>query len=450
MQCTAQQTYGTRPPKGGIVARWDFGSAAQGFVREQISGSRDPIVGISRPTISPVGSALQMDGYTTVIRQPSLGGLAHASDLSISCWLQLEAYPWNEVPILDQDGPDRAGCFGVDAEGHLIASLTAKTEIHKFTSGKALPLRQWTLVTFTAASDGKVALYIGGQSTVAEEAVTPIASGSEPASNQESDILVGETPEDNINFDALRFANLQGDAHTYSWQPKTDKGLSVPKGPEHFTEPANAVIQWVNLNSTWKPFQVASGEPVKFDAYNDEQSISAFELWNHWPVAQIASSGRPPLAADRPGHTSLSHIYWPVSEQDDQHIERILMDGLTTLEAAQLAPLAASWLTPAPADVTGGASIRYDAAQRAYVLPGAMPETLNITLHGSKQSPVVNPAFVFPEWQGKASVSVKSGPLTTPVEVTLGYVEELEQVKLIAFVPITSEHDVTITIHSEK
>src|SRR6266851_877429 len=191
MQCTAQQTYGTPPPKGGIVARWDFGSAAQGFVREQISGSRDPIVGISRPTISPVGSALQMDGYTTVIRHPSLGVLAHASDLSISCWLQLEAYPWNEVPILDQDGPDRAVFFGVDAQGHLIASLTAKTELHKFTSVKALPLRQWTLVTFTAARDGKVALYIGGQSTVAEEAVTPIASGSEPASNQESDILVG-------------------------------------------------------------------------------------------------------------------------------------------------------------------------------------------------------------------------------------------------------------------
>jgi hypothetical protein len=74
---------------------------------------------------------------------------------------------------------------------------------------------------------------------------------------------------------------------------------------------------------------------VKLDAYNGEQSISAFEWWNHWPVAQIPSSGRPALAADRPGHTSLSHIYWPVSEQDDQHIEKILMTGLTTLEATQ-------------------------------------------------------------------------------------------------------------------
>jgi hypothetical protein len=263
-------------------------------------------------------------------------------------------------------------------------------------------------------------------------------------------IPAGETPEDSIHFDALRFANLEGDAHTYSWRPKTDRGLSLPKGPEHFTEPADAVIQWVNLKSTWRPFQVAWGAPVKFDAYNGEPSISTFEWWNHWPVAQIPSSGRPALAADRPGHTSLSHIYWPISEQDDQHIGRILMTGLTTLEATQLAPLAASWRTPAQADVTDGASIRYDAAQRAYVLSGAMPETLTITVHGSKQSPVVDPAFVLPGWSGKASVSVKSGSSDKPIEVKLGYVEELERSKLIAFLSIASDHDVTITIHSHK
>lgn len=695
MQCAAQQTYGTAPPKRGIVARWDFGSAAQGFVLEQISGSRDPIVGISRPTVSPVGPALQMDGYTTAIRHPSLQQLTRGNDLSISCWLQLEAYPWNELPILDQNGPDRAVFFGVDAEGHLIASLTAKTGLRKLTTVEALPLRQWTLVTLTVTREGQIAFYIGRQSMVAQETVTPTGSISEAPSNQEGDILIGhvrkpllpgppsmihpqlpveyslqgslgeltvydhaltaedvralmaaenspllektpwpafpraqagagkfgafyttlkfdptwdqtrrigpesdvvvrfpnaaiqlvfwqgtnyvpawvtennrwytdefmevyghprcpdgedcepmsdkqeryshvrilestparavihwryalsevegygiadaptptawgdwadeywtvypdgvairrqvlwstapernktefqesivlipagETPEDNIHLDALRFANTRGDAHTYSWQPKTDRGLSVPKGPEHFTEPADAVIQWVNLKSTWKPFQVAWGDSVKFDAYNGEQSISSFEWWNHWPVAQTPSSGRPALAADRPGHTSLSHIYWPVSEQDDQHIERILMDGLTTLEATQLAPLAASWRTPAQAAVTGGASIHYDAAQRAYVLSGAMPETFSITLHGSKQSPVVNPAFVLPGWSGKASVSVKSAPSempieTKPVDVKLGYVEELEQTKLIAFLSITSDHDITITIHSDK
>src|SRR5260370_21114677 len=101
MQCSAQQRYGDPPPKGGIVARWDFGSAAQGFVLEQISGSHDRIAGISRPTISPVGPALQMDGYSTAIRHTSLEAIARGNDSSISCWLQLEAYPWNELPILD-------------------------------------------------------------------------------------------------------------------------------------------------------------------------------------------------------------------------------------------------------------------------------------------------------------------------------------------------------------
>ena len=191
VQCTAQQQpYPASRPNRGIAARWDFSSAAQGFALEQISSSHDPIVGFSRPTISPVGPAVQMDGYTTLIRHPLLGPLARGGELSISCWLQLEAYPWNEVPIVDQNGPDGAIFFGVDAEGHLIASVTAKAELRKLTSVEAMPLRQWTLVTFTAR-DGQIALYIGGRSVVAQEAVTPAGAISKPASNQESDILIG-------------------------------------------------------------------------------------------------------------------------------------------------------------------------------------------------------------------------------------------------------------------
>jgi hypothetical protein len=82
------------------------------------------------------------------------------------------------------------------------------------------------------------------------------------------------------------------------------------------------------------------------------------------------------------------------------------------------------------------------------VLSEARPATLSVTLHGSKRSPVVDPAFVLPRWRGKASVSVKSGPSDKPIEVKFGYVEELEQTKLIAFLSITSERDLTISIHA--
>ena len=135
--------------------------------------------------------------------------------------------------------------------------------------------------------------------------------------------------EDNLHFDALTFANLEGVASTYRWQPKTTPGLALPRGPESFPEPKDAVIEWVNLKSEWKPFEVAWGNDVKFAAYNGEKSISSFERWNHWPVAQIPSSGRPALAADRAGHTSVSHIYWPTYEQDEQRISKILLTGLT-------------------------------------------------------------------------------------------------------------------------
>jgi hypothetical protein len=189
---------------------------------------------------------------------------------------------------------------------------------------------------------------------------------------------------------------------------------------------------------------------VTFDSYNGEPSISAFEWWNHWPVAQIPSSGRPALAADRPGHTSLSHIYWPVSAQDEQRTERLLMSGLTTSAAAALAPLAASWRSPARADISGGASIGYDARQRAYVIAGAGMGPLTITLHGSAATPIVNPAFVVEGWRGTASPSVTTGGTETPASAATGLVTDLRQTRLIVFLPTTSRRDVTIKIGSDE
>jgi len=688
MPSNAQQKTDVSKTTDGIVAAWDFKTASQGFALEKVSGNHDPIVGISDVVVGPTGPGLLMDGYTTVIHHAPLYLISHAGDFSVSCWLQVEAYPWNDLPILDQSGPGRAFFFGINAEGHLIASVGKGVAARKVTTVEPLPLRQWTLVTLNIARDGRLSFTVGGHEVASQEAAplsTPppgsgqkadliighvrspllpgpptmihpqlpveyslqgslagltvydniltsakvnslIAAGDgrllkptpwpefprgpgvadefgafytslkfdpvwdqtrrvgpdsdvvvrfpqapiqlvfwqganyvpawvtennrwytdefmetyghprcpdgedcEPMSDkqvryshvrilestparvvihwryalseverygisdapsptvwgdwadeywtvypdgvairrqvlwstvpereqtefQESIVLIpaGETPEDSIHFDALTFANLKGDERTYSWQPKTEKGLALPKGPEHFPEPVGAVIQWVNLKSTWKPFQVAWGDPVTFDAYNGEKSISAFEWWNHWPVAQIPSSGRPALAADRPGHTSVSHIYWPLFEQDKQHIGRILMTGLTTLKATQLVPLAESWRTPATATVSNGATIRYEAAQRAYEISGVKPGTFSVTLHGSKQNPILNPAFVVDGWQGTATISVKAGSEDLPSEVKTGYIKDLEQTKLIAFLPITSEQDVTITIRSDR
>jgi hypothetical protein len=264
---------------------------------------------------------------------------------------------------------------------------------------------------------------------------------------QESIVLIppGETPEDNLNFDALTFANLDGGSSTYRWQPKPAPGLALPRGPDKFPEPKGAVIQWVNLKSEWKPFEVAWGNEVKFAAYNGEKSISSFEWWNHWPVAQIPSSGRPALAADRAGHTSISHIYWPIYEQNGQWISKILLTGLTRSSATDLAPIAASWRNPSRLDLSDGTRVPYDAAQRAYVLPPTEAHTMRMTLHASAVSPAVHPAFVVPGWRGPAEMQIISGA-DSSVQARTGYLDELEGSRLVIYLPVTATADVVLEL----
>jgi Concanavalin A-like lectin/glucanases superfamily len=666
------------------LAKWTFDAADHGSAFETFSRTEAKIEGVFEPMAGPVGPAILMDGYTTQIHTAPMSALARAQEFSITCWIKVDAYPWNSLPIVDQASGSESLFLGLGPEGHLLARVERKPVAGQWVSAESVPLRTWTLVTLTFDRAGKAGFFIddaaatagkwaeGGMATLpplstedgllighvrdpllpgppktihpqlpvayslegslgsvtvyggvlgradvqalygradkqllkqtpappfpraeigpgpfgafyttlrfnpgwdmarrmAEDsdvvvrfpqapiqlvfwqgnnfvpawvtennrwytdefvevyghprcpdgedcepmsdkqsryshvrilestparvvihwryalsevekykiadAPSPTAWGDwadeywfvypdgiavrkqvlwsdaperEKAEFQESIVLIpaGERPEDSIHYDALTFADTNGNTHTYSWQPKSAPGLSLPIGPKHFPEAVNAVIQWVNLKSEWKPFEVAWGSPVSFDAYNGEQSISAFEWWNHWPVAQIPSSGRSAVAPDRPGHTSVSHIYWPIFAQDQQRIQRILMTGLTTLPANDLVETAASWRTPAKADVDSGLPIQYDPAQRAYVLKVVQPGSLQITLHGTQASPVFHPAIVIAGWTGGAKISVKGAAAGSP-EPSIGHLDALNGSRLVVFLPVAASSDVDVTV----
>jgi hypothetical protein len=658
-----------------VVAQWTFVRQQDGSVVDAISDAKAQIKGNIYNNVSPVDNALQFDGYTGAITAEPIPFLDNPSTIAISAWVQLEAYPWNRAPILDQETSHGAFFFGIDDVGHLVEKNGSSIILNR--SEASIPLRQWTLVTVsiengvasftingvatkTLSAQGAEAssargasfnnLIIGhvrsphlpgpaksihpdlpveysiqgslGDLTIYRSPLTagyikgmlasanqrllkpkpwpplphwqsgpgpfgayyttlhfdpiwdktrrvgpdsdvvvrfndspvqlifwqgnnyvpawvtennrwytdefmeifghprcPYGEDCEPMSDkqvryshvrilestparvvivwryalsevenytiadaasptawgdwadeywtvypdhvavrrsvlwstspdrnktefQESIVIIppGQTPEDSIHFDALTFANLQGETATYSWQPKTTPGLSVPKGPPAFPEPKNPIIQWVNLKSQWKPFEVLWGEPVSTDAYNGEASISSFEWWNHWPVAQIPSSGRPALAADRPGHTSLSHLYWPAYQQTDQTLTKLLLDGLTTLPAAELVPLAKSWRSPAELFLENGGAVPYDQAQRAYVFPAGIREPIHFSLHASKDHPLEHVAFIVPGWSGSAKLTVLRG--AQPVQVQYGIVQGLEGSRLILYAPIEAENSI--------
>jgi hypothetical protein len=280
---------------------------------------------------------------------------------------------------------------------------------------------------------------------------------TKPHEWQESIIIngTGQRPEDNINADALTLANMRGETASYTWAPKTAKGFDYPAGPQRLDKPEGANIQFVNLKSTWKPFQIVSPTHSSFDVYSGEKTFFTFECWNHWPVAQIASSGRPCLAADRASHTSLSHIYWDPFETTDNTQSKLLMDGLTTKPAGELLSLAKSWLTTASMEVAGEAFRRegYDAAQRAFVVrrvAAGKAVVLDLTLQASQNSPIVNPAIVVKNWGERgARLKIEGRPVAWGKDFRYGMIRKLEGTDLVIWMRKESVTPVKITLVSE-
>jgi hypothetical protein len=260
----------------------------------------------------------------------------------------------------------------------------------------------------------------------------------------------GQRPEDNIQPDALTLENMRGEQATYRWEPKTGNSFSYPKGPDTLDEPKDANIQIVHLKSSENPFQIVWPRGLSHDTYNGEQSYSMFEWWNHWPVAQVGSSGRPAVAADRASHTSLSHIYWDPSEKSANTETKLLLCGLTTEPAPGLLPLAKSWLNPPAMRIVKGDGQKadYDPAQRAFVVhrSPAAPAMLVLAAEASAESPLVNPAVVIENWTGSARVSVTVNGTKTAITARIGSEPHLEGDPLVIYLPFVATAAVQIRV----
>ena len=203
----------------------------------------------------------------------------------------------------------------------------------------------------------------------------------------------GTRPEDNISTDALTFANMKGQTATYSWL----------KPPTVIDRPEDANIQMVNLKSKWKPFDIVSPVNPMIKTYTGEKSYSIFEWWNHWPVAQVKSSGISAVAPDRPSHSSLSHIEGQPYAKTSDSMTKITLVGLTNQPASTLAFLAKSWLSPAPMTVhsDGYEGKGYDPTQRAFIVDrknNAPATNLRLDFRASNDSPLLDPAVVVNNW----------------------------------------------------
>ncbi len=254
----------------------------------------------------------------------------------------------------------------------------------------------------------------------------------------------GAGPEDSLNLTALTLANLKGESKDYTWTERDSPDLSKP--------PEDTCIQLVNLKSKFKPFTIFNPEGATVSSYGGHAPGSHFNFWNHWPVAQEKSDTSVAKSADRPSHTSLSHLKWKPYAQDEKSQTWIHLHGMTDQPAAKLGMLGKSWLFPPDLKVSRGgfSSQGYDPTQRAYLLqneqPG-QPSTLEIELTASPEQPVVNLCLVIRNW-GPAAAKLKLNGQSLPrgKDFRFGYRDSLEGRDLIVWIRAEATSALRLTL----
>ena len=229
--------------------------------------------------------------------------------------------------------------------------------------------------------------------------------------NEEIAVLgEGQRPESVVKkVPVMTLVDNTGKAIDYDWNPN-------PPDVQY----KGKMIQMIHFTGQYSPFAIQ--EFTGGRTYSGERTwYSVFPAWNHWPTAQIDSSGRNASFPDRAGHCSFSNLIWPYSSKHRGEIpflEKTLIEGMTDGSAASLTNLARSWLNaPAVTNVAGGASQGYEQSHRAYRFTyGTTP--LSFQIAASDESPIQNLCFEIRNWPSRTAtaglkingVSQTSGP----------------------------------------
>ena len=307
----------------------------------------------------------------------------------------------------------------------------------------------WTDEVYTIYPDG-----------LAVRAVTLHSSQPQAHHEWHESIVVlgpGQRPEEVLEPKALTLANLKGETHTFSWE----HGIPSEADENGFVHvPRDAVIHQVNTKSELKPFVIVSPESnPKWDIFNHalRPDICIFPWWNHWPTAQIPSDGRYAMDSDQASSTSLSHCRWDAYAATDESMTKLMLNGLTPLAADELIPLTRSWSYPPELLVeTLGVmkNLGYEPAERAYRLEmnkGGAKSQLNLTLKGSKDSPVVNPCIVIRNWgNSKPSLKLDGKRVQEGQNYRIGFRNSMEGSDLIIWLQKNSEKEVRIILNDFK
>jgi len=254
----------------------------------------------------------------------------------------------------------------------------------------------------------------------------------------------GQHPEDVLDAKRiLSVADMKGRCKTFGWE-SGNKSYGYPT-----IDGAN--IQITYLKSKFNPFLIlddregsngrgGNGPAIARVGGNEWSPHSPFPWANHWPVTQIPILARHAQAADRPSHTWTSTQYSAPYETTANSMTKIMLCGLTDKKVEELLPLAKSWLRAPEIVIDSDAFINegFDPTQRAYILtckePGKLCQ-IKLKLLASKETPIVNPAFILAGWgEASASLKINGKPVSQGKDFRMGHRRRLQGTDLILWI----------------
>ena len=200
-------------------------------------------------------------------------------------------------------------------------------------------------------------------------------------------------------------------------------------------------IQQYNFKSEAKPF-------ICFEPGNEMWIRWIGGGYNHFPVNQARSDGLWAKTTDRPTHFASSPCSDPVIHENGNRLYWIGLYGMNDYSMNELVSFGRSWAYAPELSVesSGCTSHGYDRSQRCYQLENIDGEArpISFTLRGSKDSPVINPAFLIKKWNSSGARVLVNGE--EDIHSKVGVNRKLHGDDLLVYITLREEKAVTISI----
>ena len=204
----------------------------------------------------------------------------------------------------------------------------------------------------------------------------------------------------------------------------------------------NYTVQQFNFKSQNKPY-------ICFEPGNRMWVRWIDGGYNHFPVNQARCDGRWARTLDRPCHIMSSPCSNPIIHEQGPRAFWCALYGMNRMNMTELVRFGRAWAYPADVSTGSGfVSKGYDRSQRCYQIENVSGNatTSEITLKGSKDSPVFNPAFYIKNWNANGAKIRVNGKAYANYKV--GVNRKLEGTDLVVFLNISEVVPVNISIVS--